>query len=146
MAVPPVSSLNSARNRLVHSTRSVDFAGLHGETCYILVVDHHTGYYLGDPRVSKASPINWLHRYMETHSPSCAEAGSSGKVYAFYKENDAADNSIGRASKAMYPGVFPSTRFMVFKERSQNLPRGCRRHGQRTTGQRLGKKIETVVV
>jgi hypothetical protein len=83
MAVPPVSSQNSARNRLVHSTRSVDFAGLHGETCYILVVDHHTGYYLGDPRVSKASPINWLHRYMETHSPSCAEAGSSGKVYAF---------------------------------------------------------------
>jgi hypothetical protein len=37
-----------------------------------MVVDHHTGYYHGDTGVSKASPLNWLRTYIETHSPSYA--------------------------------------------------------------------------
>jgi hypothetical protein len=57
--------------RSKNACRSRDYVGLHGETCYLLIVDHHSGCYHGITRVSKASPINWLSQFLEEHTPDC---------------------------------------------------------------------------
>ena len=54
-----------------NSKRRVDYAGLHGETCWILVTDHFTGMKHGDSRVSKAAPVEWLRHFLSQHSPTC---------------------------------------------------------------------------
>ena len=37
-----------------------DFVGFNGETCWVLITDHHTGMQYGKTCRSKASPIEWL--------------------------------------------------------------------------------------
>ena len=51
--------------------RREDYAGFYGETSWILVADHATRRLFGDTRFSKASPIEWLDRFLRTHSPDC---------------------------------------------------------------------------
>ncbi|KAG7373304.1 reverse transcriptase RNA-dependent DNA polymerase [Nitzschia inconspicua] len=58
-------SRNSAHNR--------DILGLNGETCYILIVDHHSGRYHGSTRVSKATPLKWIESFLTQHSPDCPD-------------------------------------------------------------------------
>ncbi len=50
-----------------------DFLGLNGESCWILISDHFTRYLVGDTRVNKGSPLNWLRHFLEKHSPDCAD-------------------------------------------------------------------------
>ena len=40
--------------------RRKDFVGLHGETCWILLKDHFTGYLFGRCQKTKGTPLNWL--------------------------------------------------------------------------------------
>jgi hypothetical protein len=49
-------------------SRSRDYVGMNGETCYLLVVDHHSGCYHGVTRISKACPINWLSDFLDDHA------------------------------------------------------------------------------
>ncbi|KAG7360930.1 hypothetical protein IV203_036029 [Nitzschia inconspicua] len=58
-------SKNSAHNR--------HFLGLNGETCYVLIVDHHSGRYHGSTRVSKATPLQWIESFLKQHSPDCPD-------------------------------------------------------------------------
>ena len=51
--------------------RRSDFVGLNGETSWVLVTDHFTGIKHGDTRISKASPIHWLHHFLTTYAPRC---------------------------------------------------------------------------
>ncbi|MCE2996259.1 MAG: hypothetical protein LW863_11705 [Flammeovirgaceae bacterium] len=53
------------------STRAEDYIGLHGETAYILIVDHFSRRYHGETRVSKASPIAWIRNFLQQHAPPC---------------------------------------------------------------------------
>ena len=45
--------------------------GLNGETSWILVSDHFSCMLVGDTRTSKATPLQWLTMFLETHSPKC---------------------------------------------------------------------------
>ena len=49
--------------------RRVDYEGLNGETSWILVPDHFTGTVYGDCRISKGSPVEWLHHFLTTTRP-----------------------------------------------------------------------------
>ena len=51
------------------SERAKDYLGVNGETCWILVSDHFTGYLVGDTRVNKGSPIKWLERLLDDYAP-----------------------------------------------------------------------------
>jgi hypothetical protein len=53
-----------------NTCRSRD-VGLNGETCYLLIVDHHSGCYHGVTRVSRTSPIHWLSQFVAYHAPDC---------------------------------------------------------------------------
>ena len=55
------------------SSRATDFVGLNGETSWILITDHFTRYKYGDTRISKASPLHWLHHFLKTYSPQCSD-------------------------------------------------------------------------
>ena len=48
-----------------------DYVGINGETSWILVSDHFSRMLIGDTRISKASPINWLKKFLKTYSPHC---------------------------------------------------------------------------
>ena len=50
------------------ATRNDDFLGLNGETCYVHLIDHHTGYDWADARLSKGAPVSWLFRLLLRHS------------------------------------------------------------------------------
>ena len=41
--------------------------GLHGETCYCLITDHHSGRLFGGTFCSKAPPIDFLNRWLALH-------------------------------------------------------------------------------
>ena len=49
------------------ATRGESYTGFNGETCYILIADHHTEELFGSPRVSKAAPIEYLRLWLRTH-------------------------------------------------------------------------------
>ena len=51
--------------------RRLDYEGLNGETCYVLITDHATGMKIGDTRLSKAPPLIWLRNFLATYSPKC---------------------------------------------------------------------------
>ena len=53
--------------------RREDYAGFYGETSWILIADHATKRLFGDTRFSKASPIEWLDRFLRMHSPNCPD-------------------------------------------------------------------------
>jgi hypothetical protein len=44
--------------------RAVDYKGINGKTCYILISDHATTALEGSSRISKGSPIQWLHQWL----------------------------------------------------------------------------------
>ena len=48
---------------------SHDYLGLHGETCWILIEDHFTGYLIGKCQKTKTSPINWLRDTLAYFTP-----------------------------------------------------------------------------
>ena len=39
---------------------SLEYLGLHGEICWILIKDHFTEYLVGKCQKTKASPLNWI--------------------------------------------------------------------------------------
>ena len=45
--------------------------GLNGETSWILMSDHFSRMLIGDTRISKATPLQWLATFPQTHSPKC---------------------------------------------------------------------------
>ena len=57
--------------RSKNDDRRLDYEGMNGETCYILITDHVTGMKIGDTRLSKAPPIIWLKNFLEKHDPKC---------------------------------------------------------------------------
>ena len=46
-----------------------DYVDINGETCWILITNHHTGIQYGKTCCSKASPIKWLCQRLQVHSP-----------------------------------------------------------------------------
>ena len=50
--------------------RQEDYIGIKGETAWILISDHFSRHLVGSTRVSKAAPLAWLQRFLETHSPN----------------------------------------------------------------------------
>ena len=44
-------------------------AGLHGETCYCLISDHHTGMLHGECFTSKAPPVEFLNMWLSKYNP-----------------------------------------------------------------------------
>jgi len=48
------------------------YIGLNGETSQILVTDHFSRMKHSDTRVSKASSIEWLRNFLESHIPKCS--------------------------------------------------------------------------
>ena len=46
-----------------------DYVGINGETCCVLIIDHHTGMQYGKTCQSKAPPIEWLRKWLQVHSP-----------------------------------------------------------------------------
>jgi hypothetical protein len=53
-----------------NKTRGVDYKGINGETCYLLISDHATTALEGSPRISKGAPISWLHQWLRRRSPN----------------------------------------------------------------------------
>ena len=53
--------------------RRKDFEGFNKETSAIVVLDHFTGKLFGDARISKATPIHWIHHFLQTHDPKCTD-------------------------------------------------------------------------
>ena len=52
------------------NTKRLDrLRGLNGETCYCLIADHHSGTLWGQVLRSKAPPLDFLNRWLVTHSP-----------------------------------------------------------------------------
>ena len=49
--------------------RSHEYLGLHGETCWILIKDHFTGYLIGKCQRSKASPLHWIRDTLSHFAP-----------------------------------------------------------------------------
>ena len=47
-----------------------DFAGINGETCWMLITDHHTGMQDSKTCCSKASSTEWLRNWLHIHSPN----------------------------------------------------------------------------
>ena len=47
-----------------------DYVGINGETCWVLITDHHTGMQYGKTCQSKASPIEWLQEWLHVYSPN----------------------------------------------------------------------------
>ena len=47
-----------------------DYVGINGETCRVLITDHHTGMQYGKTCQSKASSIEWLRQWLQVHSPN----------------------------------------------------------------------------
>ena len=43
---------------------------MNGETCWVLITDHHTGMQYGKMCQRKASPIKWLQGWLHVHSPN----------------------------------------------------------------------------
>lgn len=64
------NSSNTARARYLQ--------GLHGETCYVLLTDHHSGTLYGQCFASKAPPIEWLNKWLAAKDPGQI----AGKKYA----------------------------------------------------------------
>ena len=50
-------------------SRQQDYLGYNGETCFILIYDHKTETLFGSPRMSKATPLQWLRRWLHQHVP-----------------------------------------------------------------------------
>ena len=42
----------------------IDYLGIHGETCWILIRDHFSGYLFGECFKTKASAINYLRDFL----------------------------------------------------------------------------------
>ena len=55
------------------TNRTQDYEGINGETSWILISDHFTRFLTGDTRLSKASPITWLQKFLETNAPNCSD-------------------------------------------------------------------------
>ena len=53
-----------------NTSRRKDYLGFNGETCWILITDHHTGMQYGKTFCSKASPIEWIREWLQVHSPN----------------------------------------------------------------------------
>ena len=74
----------------------MDYVGLNGETCWILLSNHYSRIRHGDIRILKASPINWLKNFLTKHSPNCkgkyvvldqgGELYHNPKVISLFKE------------------------------------------------------------
>jgi hypothetical protein len=54
-----------------NTNREHDYVGLNGETCWILVTDHFSCMKHGECCQSKASPLNWLEKFLKQYSPDC---------------------------------------------------------------------------
>lgn len=54
--------------------------GLNGETCYVLIADHHSGALHGATFVSKHPPIEYLNRWLARHDPGTAVANKYVRV------------------------------------------------------------------
>ena len=63
-----------------------DYVGINGETCWILITDHHTGMQYGLTCCSKASPIEWLRQWLQVYSPNLKDKyvfmDQGGELYA----------------------------------------------------------------
>ena len=46
------------------------YVGINGETCWVLITNHHTGMQYGKTYQSKASPIEWLRQWLQVHGPN----------------------------------------------------------------------------
>ncbi len=44
--------------------------GLNGETCYCLIVDHHSGTLYGETFRTKAPPVDYINRWLAQHAPT----------------------------------------------------------------------------
>ena len=54
-----------------NSSRRIEYEGINGETCWILVTDHFTGMKHGDTRMSKSPPLQWLAHFLSQYNPHC---------------------------------------------------------------------------
>ena len=52
-----------------YTCRTRNYLGIHGETCWILIKDHFSGYLIGKCQRSKASPLNWIQDTLATFAP-----------------------------------------------------------------------------
>ena len=50
--------------------RRKDYLGFNRETCWILITNHHTGMQYGKTFLSKASPIEWIRKWLQVRSPN----------------------------------------------------------------------------
>ena len=55
------------------STRKLDYKGINGETCWILITGHFTGMKHGDTRISKGPPLQWLAHFLARYNPPCQD-------------------------------------------------------------------------
>lgn len=65
--------LSFAGTKSKDSTRAKDFVGLNGETCWILITDHFSRMKHGETRISKASPLAWLRKFLAQYTPACTD-------------------------------------------------------------------------
>ena len=122
-----------------NTKRKDTYTGINGETCYILIADHHTSALDGVTRVSKGSPLLWLRKWLDTHSPDVddkyvvldqgGELYNNPKVRALFEEFhyavhptgtdsshqngpcERAHQSIGDALRSMLLGAHLDPRF-----------------------------------
>jgi hypothetical protein len=52
------------------STRKRRLAGINGETCYCLIVDHYSGTLYGETFRTKAPPTDYINRWLAQHAPA----------------------------------------------------------------------------
>ena len=59
--------------RSKNSKRQQNLVGINGETCYVLVTDHYSGWLYGRAFASKAPPIEWLNNWLANNAPNCPD-------------------------------------------------------------------------
>ena len=72
-----------------NSSRRKEKVGFNGETCYVLIADHHSGTLHGKAMKTKAPPLQYFHRWLSAFAPNCPgkfvrtdQGGELGKCHA----------------------------------------------------------------
>jgi hypothetical protein len=55
------------------SARHNNLVGLNGETCYVLLTDHHSGRIFGKAFATKAPPVDWINNWLASNAPQCPD-------------------------------------------------------------------------
>ena len=131
-----------SRTRSENQGRAKDFVGMNGETARILVTDHYSRMKHGATRISKASPLDWIKKFLKEHSPRWNDKyiymDQGGELYRNPKVRDifegfgyvvrptGADASnqnglverghltVGNAIRAMFTGAQLDTKFWPY--------------------------------